>query len=153
MADTRSSEGRPAAAAGAGGWHRAAQGLGIVVVLVAVGTIGVAVGRSSAPGPTLVVVPGPVVQESPASVPLPDVGQASNDRLVVDDGWTSYPAVFTPAADLADSPTIASGYRLSVSGLDGADLAASRASSAWMARSHEPARGGRWAPVTTPVRR
>ena len=128
MADTRSSEGRPAAAAGAGGWHRAAQGLGIVVVLVAVGTIGVAVGRSSAPGPTLVVVPGPVVQESPASVPLPDVGQASNDRLVVDDGWTSYPAVFTAAADLADSPTIASGYRLSVSGLDGADLAAGLAS-------------------------
>ncbi|MDI1289270.1 MAG: hypothetical protein PSX37_04870, partial [bacterium] len=106
------------------GWLRAGMLALVLVVIVAVGLGGVILGRATAPGPNIVVLPGPVVQESPAVDPLPTSGVLEPDRLIVDGVAVNPPAVFTAATDLDDEQTTASGYRLTRSGLDGAEVAA-----------------------------
>lgn len=73
------------------------------------------VGRATAPGPAVVVVPGAIAEQEPAVAPLP---------LVVPGAASPWPAIFTPAPGLADDATTASGYQLVTGGLDGAAVAA-----------------------------
>ena len=106
------------------GWRRVSMLALVVLAVVAAAVGGVLVGRSTAPGPNIVVLPGPVVQEAPGVDPLSTSGVIEPDRLLVDGVPVTPPAVFTAAADLDDAATTASGYRLTRSGLDGAEVAA-----------------------------
>lgn len=123
MADREATAERPRL-----GWRRAGLIAGIAVVVVAVGAAGLVIGRATAPGPDILVLSGPVVQETSSADLLPTGGAVNADHLVVAGDAVAAPAVFTPAAELADSPTTASGYRLTRSGLDGAEVAAGLAS-------------------------
>lgn len=105
------------------GWRRAALAIALVGVLALAIAGGVVLGRATAPGPNLVVVPGPVVQEPAAIDPLATSGLLDADRLVVAAGSVSPPAVFTASPDLDDAKGTASGYRLTRSGLDGSAVA------------------------------
>ncbi len=109
----------------------------LALCLVAVG--GVVVGRTTAPGPTIVVAPGPVVEVSPVATPIPEgplpvpsVAVTSSPvverpGLVATAAAEPWPAIFTPSPDLPNTAGTASGYRLTRAGLDGAALAASLA--------------------------
>ena len=105
--------------------------VGVVGALLIGGLVGGLVGRATAPGPAIVVAPGPVVEQSPAASTLPvsgDVMPISTDAarpgLEVVTGTGRPAAVFSAASDLIDTPTTASGYRLTRGQVDGADLAA-----------------------------
>ena len=104
---------------------------GVVVALVVGGVIGGLIGRATTPGPAIVVAPGPVVEQSPAASTLPVSGDiapvgtaAPRPGLEVVTGTGRPPAVFAAASDLVDTPTTASGYRLTRGQVDGAALAA-----------------------------
>jgi hypothetical protein len=105
--------------------------------------VGGLIGRGTAPGPTIVVAPGPVVEESPevsqlpvaagegvGASPGPDVVTPVRPDLQVSTyAAGQWSAIFSPAADLPNDPGTASGYRLSRAGLDGAALTTSLARS------------------------
>ncbi len=107
-----------------------------MLVLGAAGA-GVVVGRSTAPGPDIVVAPGPVTEESPeaermpvgiASSPgstsvTPPANQAPQQVIVTPVQPTDWPAILSAAPGLEDSPTSASGYRLVNGGISGAQVA------------------------------
>lgn len=112
-----------ASARGVPDWRRVALVVGSIAVLLAAVLTGLVVGRASAPGPTLVVLPGPVVQESPAADSLSTSGMVDADTLIVARTHLVAPAVFTAAPSLDDSSTTASGFRMTRLGLDGADVA------------------------------
>lgn len=110
----------------------------LVLVLVAVGSA--LLGRVTAPGQTIVVASGPVVEVSPVATPIPvgpepvaSVGASSGpapDRPALAATVASaepWPAIFTPSTELPNTPGTASGYRLTRAGLDGSALAASLA--------------------------
>jgi hypothetical protein len=99
-----------------------------LAAVIAAGFGGVLVGRDTAPGPTIVVAPGPVVEQSPAatSVPVirPQAPASGRPGLVASgDPSPSTPAVFSASSDLPDTVTVASGYSLRSGGVDGAALA------------------------------
>lgn len=85
------------------------------LTLVFVGAGAYWAGRQTAPGPAVVVVAGPVVEQAPGTDPLP---------LTVLGGTAAWPVVLTPAPTLPDTPGTASGYHPVRAGLDGAELTA-----------------------------
>lgn len=113
----------------------------IVVVLVVVAAVAVAgglvLGRVTAPGPDVVVAPGPVVEASPEALPLP-VGLPAESQTADDDSAPALlvaadsagsPAVVMTAGDgLSDTPTTAPGYRILNDGISGGQVAAVLAS-------------------------
>lgn len=100
-------------------------GLVAALILALAGCLGggVIIGRATALGPRLVVVPGPIVQESPAQDAIDSGGSVDSARLTINGVATTPSAVFTGAPDLDDVSGTASGFRLSRSGLDGASVA------------------------------
>jgi hypothetical protein len=115
---------------------------GRTIVVAVVGLIGVLgamaggflVGRATAPGPAIVVTPGPVVEQSPVASSLPVSGALRSSAptrpgLTVPTGAGAPPAVFSAAQDLVNTPTVASGYRLTRGQVDGASLARTLADS------------------------
>ena len=109
----------------------------LVVVLVAGAAVGgVVLGRTTAPGPAVVVAPGPVVEASPEAEPIPvglpaspstDASDASAtvpDLLVAADSVGAPAVVLTAGDGLADAPTTASGYRIVNEGISGGQVAA-----------------------------
>ena len=108
-----SDEGAPARGTG----RAVVLGLLAAAVLVAAVAGAFVVGRQTAPGPRIVVAPGPVVEESPAASSLPVSGVVPSNgptrpSLQVPTVSSPSPAIFSPAVDLADTPGVASGYRL-----------------------------------------
>lgn len=101
-------------------WPWAVAG-GFIAVALAAGA-GVLIGRATAPGPTIVVAPGPVVQQSPVASELPEA-DGRPDLIAGSTQQAAVPAVFTPDADLPDVESIASGYQFTTGGVDGAGLA------------------------------
>jgi hypothetical protein len=95
----------------------------LLVLVAAAAIVGGVIGRATASGPSLVVMPGPVVQESPAAESIPANGVSDSGTLVVADKATRPPAVFTASTTLSDELATASGYRLSRTGLDGETVA------------------------------
>ncbi|MDP1876799.1 MAG: hypothetical protein Q8M17_04480 [Actinomycetota bacterium] len=94
-----------------------------VLAVVVAGTAGIAWGRASAPGPAVVVVPGAVVEVAPEADVVP-LGQPwLPGSAQADPGAPGLPAVFTPAPDLPDVRSVASGYRFTRTGLDGPGVA------------------------------
>jgi hypothetical protein len=83
---------------------------------------GLLVGRATAPGPTIVVAPGPVVQQSPLASELPEA-DGRPDLIAGATPQAAVPAVFTPSVDLPDVSATASGYQFTAGGVDGAGLA------------------------------
>ncbi len=116
-------DGEAAAVRSRFGWRRAGLAASVVLLVAAVGIGGLLIGRATAPGPDILVLSGPVVQEPAGVDPLSTGGLVDPDRLIVDGVAVAAPAVFTAAADLDDTPTTASGFRLTRSGLDGAEVA------------------------------
>ncbi|MHB1067064.1 MAG: hypothetical protein ACYC2Z_06510 [Candidatus Nanopelagicales bacterium] len=101
-------------------WPVAAAALLAAVVAAAAG---VAIGRASAPGPAVVVVPGAVVEVAPEAGIVPPGQPWLGGSDQVDPGVPALPAVFTPGPGLPDAPAVASGYRFTRAGLDGPDVA------------------------------
>ena len=121
-----SDEGAPARGTG----RAVVLGLLAAAVLVAAVAGAFVVGRQSAPGPRIVVAPGPVVEESPAASSLPVSGVVPSNgptrpSLQVPTVSSPSPAIFSPAVDLADTPGVASGYRLTRGQVDGDSFARS----------------------------
>ena len=97
---------------------------GLVVLGLVSGAAGMAIGRATAPGPTIVVAPGPVVQQSPAASSLPVApGETRPGLVVATTSRPSVPAVFTAGSDLPDVPGVATGYALSAGEVEGSALA------------------------------
>lgn len=123
-----SDEGAPARGTG----RAVVLGLLAAAVLVAAVAGAFVVGRQTAPGPRIVVAPGPVVEESPAASSLPVSGVVPSNgptrpSLQVPTVSSPSPAIFSPAVDLADTPGVASGYRLTRGQVDGDSFARSLA--------------------------
>ncbi|MEI6363107.1 MAG: hypothetical protein WCP95_13340 [Actinomycetes bacterium] len=121
-----SDEGAPARGTG----RAVVLGLLAAAVLVAAVAGAFVVGRQTAPGPRIVVAPGPVVEESPAASSLPVSGVVPSNgptrpSLQVPTVSSPSPAIFSPAVDLADTPGVASGYRLTRGQVDGDSFARS----------------------------
>ena len=111
---------------------------GVVAAIVLAAAAGAAAGRATAPGPDIVVAPGPVLEESPQAEPLP-VGVASGPpstamstapatqappQVIVTPGQpTDWPAILTASPGLSDTATTASGWRLVNSGISAAQVA------------------------------
>ena len=115
------------------GWKTALAVVGIVIlssiVVVGAGVGGVLYGRASAPGPDIIVTSEPVVEESAAAEPMP-VGTLPPPAPMGGAGQTDPsgtfvlpPAVLTAAPGLADTATVATGYRLANAGISGAQVA------------------------------
>ncbi len=109
----------------------------VVVVGAAAAAGGVVLGRTTAPGPAVVVAAGPVVEESPEAEPIP-VGlppspapsaSATAPALLVAADSVGSPAIVLTAGDgLADTTGTASGYRIVSEGISGGQVAAVLAS-------------------------
>jgi hypothetical protein len=112
-------------------WRAVLAGLLAGVLLIAAVAASFVIGRRTAPGPAIVVAPGPVVEQSPAASTLPVSGGLINasDRpsLQVPSGSSAPPAVFSAASDLVDTPGVAAGYRLTRGQVDGEQFARSLA--------------------------
>jgi hypothetical protein len=114
---------------GRSGWRTAGVVLVSIVALAAVAAAGVFVGRSTAPGPDIVVQPGPVVVESSSAEEMPIAEQpeplpaARPSLAVARTGPNRATAVLTAAPTLADTPGTATGYRLVNGGISGAQVA------------------------------
>jgi hypothetical protein len=117
-------------------WRTTLTVLGVLLALVVVGGAGVFLGRATAPGPDIVVAPGPVVEASPGVEQLPAVNtrgpQASPAAsaatppptvIVASTRPASWPVVFAPSPDLPDTGGIATGYRLVSDGISGGQVA------------------------------
>ncbi len=100
------------AASSRGRWRWVAIVAALVIGALLVATAGVVIGRVTAHGPNLIVLPGPVVED------------AANAEALETSGLHTPTAIFTAASDLDDTRTTASGYRLTRSGLDGTSVAA-----------------------------
>lgn len=107
-------------------------GIAVVVAGALLAAGGMAIGRMTAPGPSVVVAAGPVVEASPEAQPLP-VGQppaspsadaSSRPVVLVAADSAGRPAVVMTAGDaLADSPTTAIGYRIMGEGISPGQVA------------------------------
>ena len=146
--------------AAAGGQHAAPRrrgrrtllALGVVVAVVVAGAAGVIIGRSTAPGPDVIVTGGPVLEESPGVPQLP-VGvpsaspsptPTSAPTLAVIGGSDGQsPVTLTPVDGLADVASTASGYRLVNTGISRGQVAGVLASVFGVTGSPE-ANGDRW---------
>ncbi len=116
-------------------WTVAVVLLGVVVAAGAA-FAGVVYGRASAPGPDIVVQSEPVVEESPATEPMPvgplpispspvpSVVGTGPAALTVTAGAPAWPVVLAAGPGLSDDATSATGYRLVNAGISGAQVAA-----------------------------
>lgn len=145
------------------GWRIALGVIGAIVVIAGVAVAGVLYGRSSAPGPDIVVQPEPVTEASPvapvmpvaslpglpttppvlpptslppaasgAPSPSPSASPSATSSTTLTVGATitpaRWPVVLTPGTGLPDTPTTASGYRLTRAGISVPQVAAVLAS-------------------------
>ena len=99
--------------------RRAARIIGAVLVILAVAAGAFLLGRTTAPGPAVVVVSGGASEE------IPPV--AERLPLIVPGATAAPSAIFSAAEGLSNVPGTATGYRLTTGGLDGAQVAASLA--------------------------
>ncbi|MBI1351566.1 MAG: hypothetical protein GC156_10640 [Actinomycetales bacterium] len=107
-------------------WRPILATIASLAILAGVGLAGFAYGRSSAPGPDIVVQPGPVTEVGADAQSLPQSVMPSTIAPVLTvrkQALGAPAAVLTAAPGLEDNPGTAMGFRLINSGISGAQVA------------------------------